>query len=160
MHAIYKSNVLWVLLILDELIRLLNNTLKSWHIIKNSNKMKWKQIKRMTGVYVRFVLTSLTEHQSARSEHICQCLRKIMKVLVWIVWQCVPGRLIDNFTLLVTRPGTPLHMWNIELKILDFQHFCLQFTIQYEWISQLRNEIEQQGKMFIYSGGFWYLYQD
>ena len=114
----------------------------------------------MIGLYVRFVLTSLTEYQSARSDHICQCLRKIMKVLVWIVWQCVPGRLIDNFTLLVTRPGTPLHMWNIELKILDFQHLHLQFTIQYEWISQLRNEIKQQGKMFIYSGGFWYLYQD
>ena len=31
---------------------------------------------------VRFVLTALTEHQSARSEHICQCLREIMKVLV------------------------------------------------------------------------------
>ena len=88
----------------------LKYTLKSWHIIKNSNKIKWKQIKRMTGVYVRFVLTSLTEHQSARSEHICQCLRKIMKVLIWIVWQCVPGRLIDNFTLLVTRLGTPLYM--------------------------------------------------
>ena len=36
--------------------------------------------------------------------------------------------MIDNFTLLVTRPGTPLHMWNIEHKMLDFQRLRLQYN--------------------------------